>query len=75
MESPAPLLQRYNIFGPKARSVKNDGALLAYIQKGGFSASFFRKTGTKKLPQHYGMIYFCVILRLKGQTRYLTLYF
>jgi len=47
MESPAPLLQRYNIFGPKARNVKNDGALLAYIQKGGFSASFFRKTGTK----------------------------
>ncbi len=22
MESPAPLLQRYNIFGPKARNVK-----------------------------------------------------
>ncbi len=47
MESPASLLQIYYIFCPKARSVKNDGALLAYIQKGGFSASFFRKTGTK----------------------------
>jgi len=34
MESPAPLLQRYNIFDPKARNVKMKDGRLAACRKG-----------------------------------------